>query len=159
MSVPMSFKRAPDGGLIEKKTRPARISKLVRDACDLMELGKVRTWTEAAEQLNCSRAHLSRQINKEHVKAYLQQTAKQKLSHAIGRAARVKMDLLEAVSEKVRSEVASELLAMGGIQAPKQGNNTNVSVSVSAGYIVRLDGVQAEPPTIEATVAHDVDAT
>lgn len=145
---------------VKRRRRAPTMSPLVLQACELLLSGNALTITEAAAQLNCTRDHLSRQLNRDHVKAYLQQSAKLETSLAVGFAAKVKLDLLRTgASEKVRNDIATELMAMSGIQAPKQGNNTNVSVSVSAGYIIDLTGVKADAPTIDATVAHDVDAT
>ena len=65
----------------------------------------------------------------------------------------VKLELLSAVSEKVQSEVATEILAMNGIGVPRAGQQTSVNVSVSAGYVINLspDGSKgAEPKTIDA---------
>lgn len=155
----LAFKRTPDGGLIEKKPRKIRISRLVREACDLIANGEVRSIQAAADRLQCSREHLSRQLGQDHVNAYLQLEAKRRISSAVVRASQVKLDLLDAVSEKVRSDVASELMAISGIQAPKQNNQTNVNVSVSAGYVIDLQGLHTQSPTIGTTIDHDADAT
>jgi hypothetical protein len=128
-----------------------RISTLVREACELLASDQCRTITDAAKTLKCSREHLSKQLSKPHVQDYLAQAAKREISSHIYRAARVKTALLNAESEKVRSEVASEIMGIGGIAAPKAGHQTNVNVAVSAGYIVDWRGAELMQPTIEVT--------
>jgi hypothetical protein len=143
----------------QKYVKPPRISRLVRDACDLILCGEVKTIQGAAERLNCSREHLSRSLAKDHVQIYLQREAKRKVSAAVARAAVVKTDLLEAMSEHVRSQVASEILAIGGIQAPKEPTTTNVNVGVSVGYVIGLDSAPSASPTITVNATRDTDAT
>lgn len=146
------------------KPRAKTISKLVRDACELIASGECKGATEAAERLGCSRPSLSRALNRDHVKDYLVSEARREISASVFRAAKVKVKLLNAVSEKVQSEVASELLAMAHIAAPKQpGVTINNNVSVSSGYIIDLsdkpEGDVRRELEAQGVVIDDVGAT
>jgi hypothetical protein len=140
----------PSDKPIAKGKKP-RITALVREACELIATGQVKTITGAAEVLNCSREHLSKQLNRSHVQDYLAREAKRKISASVYRAAHVKIDLLDATSEKVRSEVASEIMAIGGIAAPKNpGLTINNNVAV-AGYVINLATKAEQQPAIDIT--------
>lgn len=126
----------------KETTKPRRISRKVREACELLADGTAKTITGAAEQVGLTREHLSKQLKKEHVQTYLTREAKRRVSSAVLRAANVKVDLLEAESERVRSDVASELLAIQGIKAPSDKGGVSVNVNVQPGYVIDLSSGQ-----------------
>lgn len=134
------------------KTKPMKTKphSSVIQAADLIARGECRTVASAAEMLRINRIWLEKQFKRDSVKAYLVRSAQHKLAAAVGRAAAVKVELLDCDSAKVRNEVASEILALHGIAAAKAGGQS-LNVSVTAGYVIKLDGSQPEPPTIEAT--------
>jgi hypothetical protein len=130
--------RSP-GPRARDKVPKVRISPLVREACELLGSGQCKTITEAAKVLNCSREHLSISLSKPHVITYRKQRAEAKISGALERSVEVKLALLDAASEKVRSEVASEIMGIGGISAPKGGGITiNNNIDNRAGYVIKL---------------------
>lgn len=126
-----------------------RMSPMILEAIELMASMPKLSQKDAAGMVNCSPEHLCKQLKKDHVKDYLVLAAKRKIASAVYRASHVKVELLECDSPKVRDNVSSDILAIGGIAPPTKGHNTNVNVSVSAGYIVdwRPD---LEPMTIDA---------
>ena len=131
------------------KPKHHRISKLVRDACQLIADGEVKTILGAAERLKCSREHLSRQLQRDHVQDYLRLEAKRKISSAVLRAASKKLELLDCESARVANDVASDILAIAGITVPRDGRNSSVSVSVQAGYVINLTEPTKQSPTID----------
>ena len=136
---------------LEKALAPPKrlkINEKVKLAIDLLASGEARHVQAAADALRCDRGWLATQLKKSHVRDYAIGIARGELSGALTRAARVKVELLSSdeTPAKVRSEIASEILALEGITASKR--DTAVNVNVQAGYIVRLD--DGAPP-IELT--------
>lgn len=126
-----------------------RIGKLVRKACELLSSGTCKTISDTARHLGCSREHLSNSLTKPHVKAYLARNATWKTLLAVERAAQVKIDLLDTASAAVRSDVASEILALNGIAPPKRNDVVQVTLAnVSPGYVIKLDAPGEEPRDI-----------
>ena len=151
-----------------KPVKERRVSKLVRQACDLLASGQAKSIKHASELLGCSREHLSRQFGKEHVQGYLARRAGRKISLAILRAAQVKVDLLDANSERVRDIAATDILAMGGLTVPRaDGPQVSINVGIRAGYVIDLsDGpehpmriVSPTPPTPAPAIEHEPDDT
>lgn len=132
-------------GKAKKRRVPARVAH----AIDLLYSGECKTQKAAAERAGLTREYLNRALAKEHIHDYLTHKAKLEIRAALPMAVAVKQALLDAESEKVRSEVASEIMGIGGISAPKPGHQTNVNVSVAAGYVINL-AKREDAPTIEA---------
>jgi len=135
------------------KPKRRRISPKVIEAIELLSTGEARMQKDAARMVGLSAEHLCRQLNKDHVKDYLALAAKRKVSSAVYRAAHVKVELLDCDNSKVRNDVASDILAIGGIAPPRDGRGTSVSVHVQAGYIVdwRPD-LEPPKPVIDAEI-------
>lgn len=114
-----------------------RISKRIRKACDALVAGDVKTVTDAAKLANIAREHLSRELGKSHITEYMRQKACRALAIAAGRAAAVKVELLDGASEHVRDSASSYVLGLAGI---KPANDTQVSVNIElkAGYVIDL---------------------
>jgi hypothetical protein len=121
------------------------ISKKVRAAIDLMEAGKVKTITDAAAQIGLSREHLSRELAKPHVVQFMHQKARRNLANAALRASNTKVDLLDAVSERVRDMASSYVLGLAGIK-PAAEPAMNVNINIRAGYVIDLSD---EPKVID----------
>ena len=148
-----------------KPVKLRRISRRIREACDLIVSGSARTITEAARIANISREHLSRELSKPHVAELLRTKTCRALAMGIGRAGAVRLELLDhAQSEHVRNAVSTEVLALAGIAPPKDPQvSVNVGVEVRAGWVLDLRAPSeiaagipiAQPPTIDASVAGD----
>ena len=133
-----------------KKSDP-KPSATIMAALDLLASGKAVSVADAARQLGRSREHISRQIQKPHVKQWMMGNLKLEVALSAGRAWTVKRSLLDATSEHVRSDVSSELLALVGVQAPRPAA-TNVLIQnnnggQSHGYILNLSGWAEEDVT------------
>jgi hypothetical protein len=113
----------------------------VRRAAELLESGEAKSVAEAARQLECSRGYLSRHLNRPDVLAKLKSEARLEIAHSLTRAVRTKISMLDSASDHVKSEAASEIMALNGIQAPRaptmavQVNNFGAD---SPGYVIRL---------------------
>jgi hypothetical protein len=122
------------------KTR--RISRRIRSACDALVHGDVKTITEAAAKANLSREHLSRELSKPHIAEYLRQKACRTLAIGAGRAAAVKMELLDSASEHVRNDASAFVLGLAGIK-PAADPTALVNINIRAGYVIDLSD---DPP-------------
>jgi hypothetical protein len=114
-----------------------RISRKVRAAIDLMESGKARFITDAAEQVGLSREHLSRTLAEPHVVEFMHQKARRTLANAAVRASKTKVDLLDAESERVRDMASTYVLGLAGIK-PASEPAMNVNINIRAGYVIDL---------------------
>jgi heterodisulfide reductase subunit A-like polyferredoxin len=118
-------------------------------ALEALAANPTKTQQEAADEAGINRATLCRALQKEHVHSYLALAAKRHIARHYLRAAHVKSALLAAESEKVRNDVASDILAIGGIAPPSgRGAGVNVSVGVQVGYVVNW---QPPEPAVDVT--------
>jgi len=120
---------------IAGKSRP--ISRRIRAACDALVHGDVKTVTEAAAKANLSREHLSRELSKPHIAEYLRLKACRTLAIGAGRAAAVKMELLDSASDHVRNDASAFVLGLAGIK-PKSDAQVSVNIDIKAGYVIDL---------------------
>jgi hypothetical protein len=121
-----------------------RISRRIRSACDALVHGDVKTITDAAKLAKLSREHLSRELSKPHIAEYLRQKACRTLAIGAGRAAAVKMELLDSASEHVRNDASAFVLGLAGIR-PKADAQVSVNVDIKAGFVIDL----SEPRVID----------
>jgi hypothetical protein len=132
---------------LPERSRP--ISRRIRAACDALVHGDVKTITEAAAKANLSREHLSRELSKPHIAEYLRQKACRTLAIGAGRAAAVKMELLDSNSEHVRNDASAFVLGLAGIR-PATDPTTHVNINVKAGFVIDISEPD-EAPTINVT--------
>jgi hypothetical protein len=142
---------AEASGKATAKGKQRRVPAKVKYAVDLLFSGECKTQKAAAERAGLTREYLNRALAQDHVNDYFTHKAKLEMRAALPIAIAVKAGLLHAVSEKVQSEVASEIMGIGGISAPKTGHQTNVNVSVAAGYVINLATKAEQQPTIDIT--------
>jgi hypothetical protein len=121
--------------------RIKRISPKVRDACDLMASDPRLTITDAAKAVGLSREHLSRELCKPHVEAFLERESRRTIVRALPRAAKRTVELIDASSEHVSLDAATKVLAIGGIKPDERGHGA-VNVNVSIGYVIDLSGAR-----------------
>ena len=144
-----------------KKTRKPR--KSVQKAARLLESGEAVTVASAARILGVSQSTLNRQFERKEVHAYLVRKATALMLAGVVRAARVKLELMETGPDKVRSAIATEILAIAGIKA--KAETQDVNVTVSPGYVVRLDEptplqiVEAKAEPVEPSSPSDDEET
>jgi hypothetical protein len=138
---------APEALQLDK---PRRISRRIRAACDALVHGDVKTVTDAATKANLSREHLSRELSKPHIAEYLRQKACRVLAIGAGRAAAVKMELLDSASEHVRNDASAFVLGLAGIK-PKADAQVSVNIDIKAGYVIDLTDDARSASVIDVT--------
>jgi hypothetical protein len=119
------------------RVKPRRISKRIRTACDALVSGEVTTIKDAARLANLSREHLSRELSKPHIGEYLRQKALRALAISAGRAAAVKIELLDSASEHVRNDASTFVLGLASIK-PATAPQLSVNIELRAGYVIVL---------------------
>jgi hypothetical protein len=124
------------------------ISRKIKAACDALVHGDVKNVTEAAKKANLSREHLSRELSKPHIAEYLRVKACRALAIGAGRAAAVKLELLDSSSEHVRNDASAFVLGLAGIK-PASDTQLSVNINIKAGYVIDLSAEQPSIKTIE----------
>ncbi|MGM4877981.1 hypothetical protein AB7645_43035 [Bradyrhizobium sp. 956_D2_N1_5] len=131
----------------DKPARPKPISAKVREATASMVAGDCKTVTAAAEKVGITREHLSRELSKPHVAAFMHQKVQRNLAIAATRAGAVKVDLLDCDHALVRDRASSFVLGPAGIQ-PSSQPSVNVNIEVRAGYVIDLSDDPAPAPKV-----------
>ena len=104
----------------DKPARPKPISAKVREATASMVAGDCKTVTAAAEKVGITREHLSRELSKPHVAAFMHQKVQRNLAVAATRAGAAKVELLDCDNAMVRDRASSFVLGLVGIQPASQ---------------------------------------
>lgn len=130
IATPPSLALAP-----KPKTR--LVPKRIKDAIAAMVAGEVRTVTQAAEKVGCTREYLSRSLSRPDIAEYLRNKAGRTIAVAAARAAAVKVDLLDCESSHVRNDASTFVLETAGIR-PARDPQVNFNLSVSAGFVIDL---------------------
>ena len=127
-----------------------RISARIKRACAALVDGEAQTLTQAAAIAKIRREQVSIALNKPHVVAYLKERACRALAIASGRAAAVKVGLLESPSEHVRNDASTFILGVNGMR-PNADTQVNVSIDIKAGYVIDLSDAPSmrHTPTID----------
>jgi hypothetical protein len=128
---------APAEQLPAVQNKPKRISKNVRLAISKMVNGDCKKVTDAALIVGLSREHLSRELNRPHIAAFMRQEVLRHLNIAAARAGAVKNELLDSDSEIVRDRSSSFILGLAGIQ-PAASPSVALNVEIKAGYVIDL---------------------
>ena len=136
----------------QKQVNHRPISRRIKAACDALVNGDVKTIGQAAAKANLSREHLSRELSKPHIAAYLHQKACRVLAIGASRAAAVKMELLDGGSEHVRNDASTFVLGLAGIK-PKADAQVSVNIDIKAGYVIDLTDARPVGPIVDGT--HD----
>jgi hypothetical protein len=143
-----------------KPGKRRRVSTAVRRALDALALGRAKSITEAAEHAGITRETLSRSLGKPHVAEYVERRARAKLALGVGRAAEVKIELLDCDSQHVRNDASSFVLGVHGIK-PAAEPQVVTNVNVIPGYVImpplRRSGQERPGLDIDG-VAVEVDA-
>lgn len=121
----------------KKRTVP----KKVRAAITALNNGTAKTVKKAAESAGISREYFSRSMSKPHVAEYMRTMSARTIALASGRAAAVKVDLLDCESSHVRNDASSFVLGVAGIQPVQTNLNLNLRGEIPhAGYVIDLTG-------------------
>lgn len=119
-----------------------------------MASGECKTITAAAERVSLSREHLSREMAKGHVQAFIATRAAQTISRGILRASSKLIELVDAESEHVAAKVSERILENAGLlKSQSHGVSVNINNNLAVGYIVDL----APKPmrTVNSTLTQD----
>lgn len=136
-----------------------RITERVDKLLDVLVQGSVPTIPEAAAAAGLAERSAYKALAQPHVKAELDKRVRERLSaHAFPKAAAVMQRLLNADSEYVQADVAKHILSVCGVRPSTDSASTAKSGSIS--LVINLPGAQQQQPiTIDASNAHDADAT
>jgi hypothetical protein len=109
---------------------------------------------EAAKLAGISEFHLSRELKKPQIQAFIARRRSEIIQIGSLKAATRAVELIDAESEHVAAKVSLAILGHTG-DVKGDSNQVSVAVGVSVGYVIDLSG-QQQAPTI--TVSHDGDA-
>lgn len=136
--MPETALSAPDNdATTPQASKPPRIPKRVRHACELIADGKVATITAAAERVGLSREHLSKTLSRPHVQAFIARKSRETIGTSILRASNRLVGLIDAKSEHVAAQVSERILTSEGILKTDQ-RAISVNVDVRAGFVLDL---------------------
>lgn len=113
--------------------RSPRLRKIIA----LLLTGECTTQKAAADRVGMNHGHLSRELNRPQVQAYIARETRKTIGAAQMPAAATLIRLLDANSEHVAAQVADRLLAINGIK-PDDTSRVAVSVDIRAGYVIDL---------------------
>lgn len=131
---------SPDGNQPDKPSRK-RISKRMQQALSYLATKGV-TQRDAAKLAGLSEYHLSRELKKPQIQAFIARKARETIAVGVLRASNRVLELIDAGSEHVSLDASKHVLAIEGIKPPEQGQ-VSVNVGVSVGYVIDLSGGQA----------------
>lgn len=141
--------RQPDAETEQKLDKEPRISRRMRQVLtDLATKGM--TQRAAAERAGMNESHVSRELRKPQIQAFIARKSRENIQIGVLRASARITELVDASSEHVSLDASKHVLAIEGIRPPEQGA-ANVNVNVSVGYVIDLSG--------KTPGARDIDGT
>jgi hypothetical protein len=133
----------------DKPDPPKRITRKIRAAVDALVHGDAKNITEAAEKAGLSRSHLSRELGKQHITAFLRDKVLRNLAVNSAKAGATKVQLLDSANEMVRDRASSFILGLAGI-SPDVAAGAQRFPGSRSGYLIDL----SEPQTVAGLVIH-----
>lgn len=130
------------------KERP--ISKRLRKVVDLLLTGECKTQKAACERVGMNADHVSRELAKPRIQAFIARKTAQSIQRGTMRASARFLELIDAESEHVAAKVSERILTSEGI-LKGDGSQVSVNVGVSVGYVIDLSGKPTT--TIDAQLA------
>lgn len=130
------------------KERP--ISKRLRKVIDLLLNGECKTQKAACERVGMNADHVSRELAKPRIQAFITRESRKTISQGTMRASARFLELIDAESEHVAAKVTERLLTSEGI-LKGDGSQVSVSVGVSVGYVIDLSGKAPTEKVIDGT--------
>ncbi|MCC6314809.1 MAG: hypothetical protein IT337_12445 [Thermomicrobiales bacterium] len=97
------------------------------------------TQRDAARKAGISEFHLSRELRKPQIQAFIARKARESISVGALRASARVLELLDAASEHVSLDASKHVLAIEGIRPPDQSQPL-VNIAISPGYVIDLSG-------------------
>jgi hypothetical protein len=136
----------------EKGPKPAQISRKVKTALRLMQAGKAKTITAAAEQAGLTRPYLSRSIRKQAVQSWIATQVRSSLIVGLLRSGDRVVELVDAQSEHVSLDASRHIQALAGLRPAERGGPViNINNNIAPGYVIDLSG--SAPPMLEHETA------
>lgn len=105
---------------------------------------------EAAKLAGISEFHLSRELKKPQIQAFIAQKARENIQAGVLRASARVVELVDASSEHVSLDASKHLLAIEGIRPPSDATQVSVNVGVSVGYVLDLSESGERAKVIDA---------
>jgi hypothetical protein len=138
-----------------ERTSRKRISKRMQQALSHLATKGVNQ-REAAKLAGLSEYHLSRELKKPQIQAFIARKSRENIQLGVLRASVRINELVDASSEHVSLDASKHVLAIEGIRPPDQGQ-VSVNVGVSVGYVIDLSGKAGNPSAtvIDAQLTHD----
>ena len=140
----------------EKPDGPKRVTKRIRAAIDAMVFGEAQNITQAAKVAGLSREHLSKELNRPHISAFLQDKVRRNLAVNSAKAGATKVELLDSENEMVRDRASSFVLGLAGI-APATSPSVSLNMNIRAGYMIDLSERTGPPMRIIGPVGAEGD--
>jgi len=107
---------------------------------------------EAAKLAGISEFHLSRELKKPQIQAFIARKRSEIIQIGSLKAATRAVELIDAESEHVAAKVSLAILAHTG-DVKGDSNQVAVNVGVSVGYVIDLTGARPVGPIVDGT--HD----
>lgn len=134
-----------------------RISKRMQQALGHLATKGV-TQREAAKRAGISEFHLSKELRKPQIQAFVARKMRETMALGTIRATSRWLELIDANSEHVAAQVCSRHLVSEGLLKSDQASIA-VNVDIRAGYVIKLNGqapAQHDVKTIDITKETDV---
>lgn len=140
---------------IPKPARERRISKPIIQAIELMLSGAVTTQRAAAQRVGVTPEWLSKMMQRDNVRVFIDRRARQTIAAGQMRASRRLVELVDAGSEHVSLDATKHMLGISGI-APAPTPSVNVNINLKAGYVIDLS--ERNPGTAQIVEHNQSDA-
>lgn len=148
-----------DPAAIPPKQRKERLPSKRMQQCLILLATKGVNQTEAAKLSGMSVFHLSRELKKPAIQAFIARKSRENVQlHTLRASVRIG-ELVDAQSEHVSLDASKHVLAIEGIRPPND-SQVSVNVGLSVGYVIDLSGSAPQPSvtTIDAQLTHPGDA-
>jgi predicted DNA-binding protein (UPF0251 family) len=124
LSKPVSVKRV-------------RIPEAIRQAIELLASGECTTQKAAASRVGISQEHLSRMLQRDHIRVFMARAASKTIAGAALRASRRYVELVDANSEHVSAQVCERILTSEG-HLKSDAAQLTVNVDVKPGFVIDI---------------------
>jgi IS30 family transposase len=132
-----------------KLDKEPRISRRMRQVLtDLATKGM--TQRAAAERAGMNESHVSRELRKPQIQAFIARKSHENIQRGMLRASARLVELVDAESEHVAAKVSERILTSEGI-LKSDTSHPVVNVGVSVGYVIDLSGQTAGAKVIDGT--------
>jgi AraC-like DNA-binding protein len=154
--MPATAIALPDSDVpAQQPAKRYRMSKRMKQALASLAT-KGMTQREAARQAGISEFHLSRELKKPQIQAFIARKCRESMQTGVLRASARLVELIDANSEHVAAQVSERILTSEGILKSDQGSNIAVNVDIRAGYVIKLNG---QAPALKSGADVEIDGS